>query len=221
MDDLTMLLESDALTGEVVHTAGGLVTFGVASRPLPGEHVSGDLQVVAPFPGGALLAVIDGLGHGSDAAEAARQAAAVLAKHANAEPVHVVSRCHEAIRGTRGVALLVVSLSVPTRTFSWSGVGNIEGWCCRWDANGGQQRTALLSGAGVVGYQLPVLRPRRADLAPSDLFVLATDGVRPEFIGLAGFAGEPVDTAGAMLRQYGRDTDDALVLVVRYAGTTP
>ena len=48
---------------------------GEAGAPLAGETRSGDLAVFAPFDGGALVAVIDGLGHGPAAADAAEAAA--------------------------------------------------------------------------------------------------------------------------------------------------
>ena len=40
---------------------------GEAGAPLAGESRSGDLAVFAPYDGGALVAVIDGLGHGARA----------------------------------------------------------------------------------------------------------------------------------------------------------
>src|SRR4029077_9723821 len=52
--------------------------WGVAGLPLDGQAESGDRHVVQPFPGGFLLAVIDGLGHGSEAAMAATTAEFIL-----------------------------------------------------------------------------------------------------------------------------------------------
>jgi len=54
------------------------IEWSVASRARPGEAVSGDLHVVVPTRDGALLGVIDGLGHGEEATAAARMAAIVL-----------------------------------------------------------------------------------------------------------------------------------------------
>ena len=51
---------------------------GEAGAPLAGESRSGDLAVFAPYEGGALVATIDGLGHGGGAADAAEAAAAIL-----------------------------------------------------------------------------------------------------------------------------------------------
>ena len=42
--------------------------WGVAAQALPGEAISGDRHVMQAFPSGALVAVIDGLGHGEEAA---------------------------------------------------------------------------------------------------------------------------------------------------------
>jgi hypothetical protein len=50
------------------------VDYGVAARPLRGELESGDLHVVIPRPRGAIVAVADGLGHGYEAALAAKVA---------------------------------------------------------------------------------------------------------------------------------------------------
>jgi negative regulator of sigma-B (phosphoserine phosphatase) len=51
--------------------------FGVAGSIAPGQRVSGDLEVVHYYDGGggALVAVIDGIGHGEQAAATARLAA--------------------------------------------------------------------------------------------------------------------------------------------------
>jgi len=59
-----------------------MVEWAVGARALEGEPVSGDLHVVTPFPGGVLVAVMDGLGHGTEAAAAAEAAAEILRDHA-------------------------------------------------------------------------------------------------------------------------------------------
>src|SRR5689334_21723728 len=88
------------------------IEWGLATRPSLGEAESGDLHVVAAFSGGVLVAVLDGLGHGPEAALASRVAAATL--HDNlGEPVTVLmERCHAALHGTRGA---VLSLAVIER----------------------------------------------------------------------------------------------------------
>jgi phosphoserine phosphatase RsbX len=87
---------------------------------------SGDLHVVAPFPGGALVAVIDGLGHGPEAASA-RTAARVLEVQPG-DPVRaLVERCHEGLRKTRGAVMSPASFDAQTSSITLVGVGNVEG----------------------------------------------------------------------------------------------
>jgi negative regulator of sigma-B (phosphoserine phosphatase) len=195
-----------------------LIVWGHAARPFAGESESGDWHVVAPFEGGVLLAVIDGLGHGSEAAAASRLAADVLTSQASLDPVELMRRCHQRLRGSRGAAVLLLSLFAETRTFAWAGVGNVEGVCLRRAPGPGTAREALLSAGGVVGYQLPALPRRQATLEIGDLFVLASDGISPGFIEDVAVTREPNEIATTILAKHGRATDDALVLAARYQG---
>jgi len=189
------------------------LTWAFRARPLEPGSGSGDLHVVAPFEGGALLAVIDGLGHGSEAAFAAQRAAETMTAAVAAEPSDVVQRCHAALYGTRGAALLVLSLAYREARVSWAGIGNVEGW--RLSSG---RREALISQAGVVGYQMPRLRSRSAELARGDLFVLASDGISPAFSEILRDPRPPELLAEDVFATYARTTDDALVLVAEYAG---
>src|SRR3989442_1880853 len=93
--------------------APALIEWGVASLALPGEAESGDRHLVKPVGTGVLVAVVDGLGHGAEAAAAAQAAVAALERHATESPVPLVERCHRALQGTRGV---VMSVAVPGQT---------------------------------------------------------------------------------------------------------
>ena len=67
-----------------MEATGGRLPFlewGTAGRPISGETESGDQYVVHSWPGGALLAVIDGLGHGPGDPLAAKEAVAVFLEH--------------------------------------------------------------------------------------------------------------------------------------------
>src|ERR1044071_3968838 len=104
-----------------------LLDWAVASRPLPGESISGDLHLVRPFEHGVLLAAVDGVGHGHEASVAARAAVAILEQNPQDSIMGMVRRCHEAINGTRGVVMTVASLDGRDGTIAWLGVGNVEG----------------------------------------------------------------------------------------------
>src|SRR5690242_3053400 len=104
----------------------GPVEWGVAGRALTGEGESGDRHVVAEHSSGVLIGVVDGLGHGPEAAEAALTAVEVLVHHVGQPIVTLVSLCHESLRKTRGAALSIASIDI-AGDLEWIGVGNVEG----------------------------------------------------------------------------------------------
>jgi negative regulator of sigma-B (phosphoserine phosphatase) len=97
-------------------------------------------------------------------------------------------------------------------------VGNVEGLLLRADPAIAPAREVLLLRGGVVGYQLPHLAEAVLPVTPGDLLVLATDGVRAEFVADARPGERPRLLADRLLRAYARGTDDALVLVAEILG---
>lgn len=191
------------------------VEWSVISRSLPGETVSGDHHVVMTFPGGALLAVIDGLGHGEEATLAARRAADVLTGHPNSPVLVLIQECHRALRDTRGAAMTLISLEKSRHRATAIGIGNVEAMVVRADSAATPQRESLLLRNGVVGFQLPALQESVLEIRPGDLLVMATDGVRGDFGDvLAARDPLPAVVEGVLGRSY-RGTDDALVLACR------
>jgi serine/threonine protein phosphatase PrpC len=196
-----------------------LVEWGAAAAAL--EDESGDLHVIAPYPGGVLVAVIDGLGHGPEAAAAAREAAWILEARAAEPVVALVQRCHEGLRKTRGAVMSLASFDSRTSSVSWAGVGNVEGILLRAAPDSRPGREAVALRGGVVGYQLPPLRAWALPVSPGDTLVMATDGLRGEFIDCLAIQGSPQEMAESLLARYARGSDDALVVVARYLGATP
>ena len=191
----------------------------MATLALEGESESGDLHVVMPFDGGALVAAIDGLGHGPEAAVAARSAADTLERHSHRPVMDLLTRCHENLRGTRGAVITLASFNVRDSTMSWAGVGNIEGTLLRADPCEGRKRESVMLVGGVPGHQLPPLRPNELPVSQGDTLVLATDGVRGGYLDVVDWSEPPQQLADQLLADYGKATDDALVLVARYMGT--
>jgi phosphoserine phosphatase RsbX len=191
---------------------------GVAGATHAGEGRSGDLAVFAPSRSGGLVAVIDGLGHGDLAADAAEAAAALIEQHPDDAPQTLLERCHRELRCTRGAVMTLAWFDVGERTMAWTGVGNVEARFVR--ASGGRDArhdspTVL---GGVVGFTLPQVRIRTITLEPGDAVVLATDGVRADYSSSLE-PGVPAQMlAERVLERHGKGTDDALAAVVRYLG---
>ena len=142
-----------------------LIEWGVAVQPLEGEAESGDQYVVQPFPKGVLVAAVDGLGHGPEAAAAARSAVAILKDYAHEPVISLLRRCHERLIRTRGVVMSLASFNALDSTMTWLGVGNVEGLLLRADVAANPPRENVLLRSGVVAANCP-RSTRRFSLSP-------------------------------------------------------
>jgi hypothetical protein len=195
-----------------------ILDWGVASQPLPGETESGDRCVVEIFDTGALAVVIDALGHGPEAAHAADVATRVLKQNAREEPGELLHLCHEQMRDTRGAAISLASLDWSRRTMTWLGIGNVAGVLVNAASENNPRVKQLVVHGGVVGYQLPDLRPLEVQVAPGDVLILATDGIRADFTKILPLAVNAQLLADRILDGYATRNDDALVLVFHCGG---
>ena len=195
-----------------------LVDWAVASRPHPDQTESGDIHVVAPSASGVMLGALDGLGHGAEAAAAARAALTLLELHRGAPLVDLVQRCHAALLATRGVVMSLASYDARERTLTWIGVGNVVGILLRAHPGAGSPIRTLLLRGGLVGSQLPELLEEVVSVVRGDTLIFATDGVRPGFEEKVDPLAAPQEIADRILAEFATTTDDALVLVARLRG---
>ena len=193
-----------------------VIEWGVASVPMPGQSQSGDRYVVHPSPNGVMVAAIDGIGHGQEAARAADRAATILTKHAQESMIGLVKRCHDQLRETRGVVLSLAVINEVEGDLTWMGVGNVEGVVVRAAASANPRKESLLLRGGVVGHQLPSLYASIIPIARGDTLILVTDGVHSNFADSVNVTDRPQLVADRIIAEYSRGSDDALVLVARY-----
>ena len=192
------------------------IEWGSAARCRRGERTSGDLAVVVLHPEGALVAAIDGVGHGKEAARAAARAGAVLRETPSRDLVLLTERCHDALRGTRGAAISLAFISARRSLMTWLGVGNVEGRVLSGEPSAQRAKGSLALGSGVPGHELPRLTTATIHIRPGDLLVLATDGIEARF-------GESLDVSGSteaiserVVADHWKPMDDALVVAVRF-----
>jgi hypothetical protein len=179
---------------------------------------SGDLHVVAEFARGVLVGVIDGLGHGPEAALAARAAARVLESFAGEPLATLMERSHEALHGTRGAVMSLASFDARGSQMTWAGVGNVEGILLRAAAGSRPPREVIALRGGIIGYRLPALHSSTVSVFPGDTLILVTDGIHGGFGESASPLATPRELAESILARHSRGSDDALVLVARYLG---
>jgi negative regulator of sigma-B (phosphoserine phosphatase) len=198
-----------------------VVDCGVANFVLPEQEECGDRHLISCHKDGVLIAAIDGIGHGREAANAAKVAISVLKERAGDPITALVERCHQRLRKTRGVVLSLASIHVSDGKMAWLGVGNVQGVLARGDSRQNKAQESLLLRAGVVGSQLPMLLATVLRIAPGDTLYFATDGVRSAFAETLTALENPQKGAERILRQFQSGKDDALVLVARLVAPRP
>ncbi len=192
------------------------VEHGIMVRALAGQDRSGDRGVYVEFAGGVLVAAIDGLGHGDEAATAAETAARVLSAEPGAALAELVTRCHTQLRATRGAAMSLAALDLVHASITWLGIGNVEGVLVRAVPDIGDE--ALVTAGGIVGYRLPAYHARTLVLHPGDTLVFATDGIKQGFRGEIMPVREPQVIADRIVGGWARTEDDACAVVARFCG---
>lgn len=186
-----------------------------AARPYPGETVSGDAWQLDGEHGRYRLTLVDGLGHGPEAAVAAQAALATLAAHPALGPTDSVRACHRALAGTRGAAISVVCLDLLAAELRFAGIGNVE---VRLWQRGRVER--LIAYRGIVGAVMRTIREFVYPLDADWVLVMHTDGIRGRFDlpALPAFQQRNMhELTAVILADWSRLQDDATVVAVQPA----
>ena len=187
------------------------VRVAAASRPYPGEVANGDAWQVDWHEGACRIAVVDGLGHGPEAASISTAALGLLAERPDLSPAEGLRACHLALSKTRGAAMLIAWIKPAAGELVYAGVGNVEAHL--WQ-DGRQQR--LVAYRGIVGTATPTIRPFSLALGSEWLLLIHTDGIRARFEAdklPEELLTDPQRLADGILLGWGREMDDATVVV--------
>jgi negative regulator of sigma-B (phosphoserine phosphatase) len=194
-----------------------LIEWGVAARESDGRAERGNQYLVKPFPNGVLVAVVDGLGHGPRATAALTTAVSTLKGHAHESIALLLTRCHEELGKSRGVVMSLASFNAQDSTMAWLGIGNVKGMLLGTQGEANPTRERLVLHGGVVGHQLPKLRPAVIPVTRGNTLIFATHSLHSVFDEELDPGDPPQQVADHVLARYGEETDNALVLVARYA----
>jgi hypothetical protein len=180
----------------------------------------GDAAAWHPLPetGGGLLAIIDGLGHGAEAARAAQAALQVLAAQPGLPLPQLLALLDAQLAGLRGAA--VGLLRVRPGALEHAGIGNTRAMRLR-----AGQLARLGSQNGIVGGGLPQpVQINQLDLQASDWLLLFTDGLDEMLqlpVLLPEWSRDPATLCTHLLRQWRSGRDDAGVLVLQVLQVLP
>ncbi len=189
------------------------IDVGAISLPIKGEDVCGDGWGAKRTAASMLLMVVDGLGHGISAAEAAREAEKVFAQSQTDSPTPILQDSHDSLKKTRGAAMAIASLNFERGLLSFAGVGNIAASILAPDTSRG-----MASHNGTVGHQLHKIQEFSFPWSSQNLLVMHSDGLNTRW-DLKLYPGiwtkHPALIAALLYRDFSRERDDVTVLVAK------
>lgn len=191
----------------------GAVCVGAVALVAPGEHVCGDGWAFAIEHDRAALMLADGLGHGPSAAEAAEAAIGSFLGDALGAPRDVLARTHQALRGTRGAAVMVLQADVAAGTIRSAGAGNVAGRLVSGVAD-----RSILCQHGTAGVTIRTPEESTTPWPHHALLVAFSDGIETRWKAetiLPVLGRDPTLAAALLARDHCRGRDDATVAVLR------
>jgi anti-sigma regulatory factor (Ser/Thr protein kinase) len=192
------------------------IDVGGIVLPLAGFSESGDAWHSRSTRDGIVILMVDGLGHGPVAADAARTAVKAFSSLPHENSLPLFEGVHQALGSTRGAAAAIAEINTVSGELSFVGVGNISASIV---GESGTQH--LVSMNGIVGHRTQTLRQFKYVWTPGSTLIMHSDGVRTRwrFTDYQGLQWKsPVTIAGVILRDESRGTDDAAVVVAHRKG---
>lgn len=191
--------------------------YGALRVPMRNEQVCGDAWHIGCDDGCLAVTLIDGLGHGVAAAEAAQAGVAVAAQAGTPPPEDMIARIHAGMSGSRGGAAAVARVELGGLDLQYAGIGNIAS-----SLHDGSSARGLASHPGIVGHQCRRVQTFTASFTPASLLIMHSDGLQSRW-NLQGYPGlvrrHPALVAAILQRDFDRGRDDTSVVVVRLGVT--
>lgn len=188
--------------------------YATVNRPCFGEVLSGDCPIVRVLPTGVLIGMVDVLGHGPEAHQLALHCERWLMAQASGAVEDLLYALHRDIKGSRGAAISLAWISSHRpQQVTVAGVGNTLLYALQ------DKVTPISAQPGILGGNMPRLRPMVLPLEVGDVLLLTTDGIseRVDSQQLLLLKNWPVRRiANEVLRVYGKAHDDAACAVLRH-----
>jgi anti-sigma regulatory factor (Ser/Thr protein kinase) len=180
------------------------------SIPVHGEDVNGDSWGAKSVDGVRSVIVVDGLGHGQLAHDAA-VAACEAFKSAKGRAAEAITAVHDALRSTRGAAVAIAELD--GNTLRYCGVGNIAAIIVDPSA-----RRSAVSLHGIVGHQMREAREFTYPWSRDSTLIMHSDGLSARW-DLDTYPGllsrDAVLIAAVLWKDHRRQNDDSTVVVIQ------
>ena len=199
--------------------------WGVVCVPKRDEEVCGDAWALTTGQGRNTVLIVDGLGHGRLAFEAAQQVLHAFWEHPGERPESNLKALHEAMRAShtgRGAVAAVAEIDWRQRELRYAGAGNIAGTLVPIEG----RASSLVSHSGTLGDNVTRFQEFIHRWPEKGLLILHSDGLSSPW-QLESYPGltqkHPSLVAGVLYRDFANRRDDVVVLVgrERARNTTP
>jgi negative regulator of sigma-B (phosphoserine phosphatase) len=188
------------------------IKFGSASRPVHGSKYNGDNYIFKEFNNKVLISVIDGLGHGELAAVASGKCMKCIEEYYDHGLAEIFKYCNIELRKTIGVVLGVLFIDFEHSILSFAGVGNISARVI------GAKPVHFISRDGIVGYNMPEIKENRHPYTAGDTILMHSDGISSRVLRYPAsmlLKKDVQEAADEIMKLFGKDEDDATVIVAR------
>jgi anti-sigma regulatory factor (Ser/Thr protein kinase) len=194
----------------------GAAEVAAISVPVRNEYVNGDGWDCVEDNGTRSVMLVDGLGHGLPAHEAALAASAAF-RTAKGAPAEKLRTIHEALKRTRGAAVAIAELDAgngtANGTMRFAGIGNISVTMIDPVA-----RRSAVSLYGIVGHDVREFREFSYPWSRESSLIMHSDGLTTRW-DLDRYPGllshDPALIAGMLWKDHRRQNDDSTVVVAR------
>lgn len=186
--------------------------FGVATRPNLGSKYNGDMYLIKEFKHKILISIIDGLGHEELAAIASSRCVKCIEEHYEKGLVRIFEFCDNELRKTNGVVMGMLFIDLEHSILSFAGVGNISARVI------GGKPVHFISRDGIVGYNMPGIKENKHPYTAGDTILMHSDGISSKVVRYPAsilLKKDVQEAADEIMKLYGKDEDDATVIVAR------
>jgi anti-sigma regulatory factor (Ser/Thr protein kinase) len=181
---------------------------------MAGELECGDDWFFQELARGVRMTVADGLGHGENAAVAARAAIRTAREHLSESAPSLLQRIHSGLRSTRGAAVAVAEIDLAAQVVRFAGVGNIAAVL----VSGSGATRHLVSLAGTAGHEVRKIVEFTYPWESGSFLLMHSDGLQTHW-SFDSYPGllqrHPSLIAGVLYRDHARGRDDVTVVVAR------
>lgn len=197
--------------------ASNTVPLGVVSIPFHGEVKCGDSYLVVPGVNRSLFMVVDGLGHGAVASEAANEALKAVNAASQESLSDIMITTHNALKATRGAAMSIAVVDHERSVVNYAGVGNISA-----AIGSGTSTRGMASRNGTLGAVLPKVQEYTYPFNTGATLLMFSDGLNSK-CSLSDYPNgilkrPPALIASLLYRDFSRRRDDATILVASLEG---